>query len=61
MKVGEFSSDLREAQRMNHQPTMTHEPVLELNYMYNATPWINLQPDVQGVIRPNATGLVSDN
>src|ERR1700689_5182513 len=57
---GEFSSDLREAQRMNHQPTMTNETVLELNYMYNATPWLHMQPDVQGVIRPDGTGLVSD-
>ena len=57
---GEFSSDLREAQRMKHQAAMTHEAVLELNYMYNATPWLHVQPDVQGVIRPNGTGLVSD-
>jgi carbohydrate-selective porin OprB len=42
------------------QPAMTHEAVLELNFMYNATPWFHLQPDVQGVIRPNGTGLVSD-
>jgi porin len=57
---GEFSSDLREAQRMKHQAAMTHEAVLELNYMYNATVWLHVQPDVQGVIRPNGTGLVSD-
>ena len=56
---GEFSGDLREAQRMIHLPTMMHEAVLELNYMYNATPWLHVQPDVQGVIRPNGTGLVS--
>jgi porin len=57
---GEFSSDLREAERMNHQAPMTNEAVLELNYMYNATPWLHVQPDVQGVIRPDGTGLVSD-
>lgn len=57
---GEFSSDLREAERMNHQATMTNEAVLELNYMYNATPWLHVQPDVQGVIHPDGTGLVSD-
>jgi hypothetical protein len=38
---GEFFSDLREAQRMNHQPTMTHEAVLELNYMYEAARWLH--------------------
>ena len=57
---GEFSSDLREAERMNHQAPMTNEAVLELNYMYNATPWLHVQPDVQGVIHPDGTGLVSD-
>jgi porin len=39
---------------------VTNEAVLELNYMYNATPWLHVQPDVQGVIRPDGTGLVSD-
>jgi transposase len=34
---GEFSSDLREAERMKNQAAMTNEAVLELNYMYNAT------------------------
>jgi porin len=45
---------------MKDQAAMTNEVVLELNYMYNATPWLHVQPDVQGVIRPNGTGLVSD-
>jgi carbohydrate-selective porin OprB len=39
---GEFSSDLRKAERMNHRAAMTHEAVLELNYMYNATPWLRV-------------------
>jgi carbohydrate-selective porin OprB len=38
----EFSSDLRKAERMNHHAAMTHEAVLELNYMYNATPWLRV-------------------
>jgi carbohydrate-selective porin OprB len=45
---------------MKHQAAMTHEAVLELNYMYTATPWLHMQPDVQRVIRPNGTGLVGD-
>jgi carbohydrate-selective porin OprB len=57
---GEFSNDLRDSERMNHQPVMTHEAVLELNYMYNAAAWLHVQPDLQGVIRPNGTDLVSD-
>jgi carbohydrate-selective porin OprB len=53
---GEFSSDLREAERMKHQAAMTHEAVLELNYMYTATPWLHVQPDVQGGSVPMARG-----
>jgi carbohydrate-selective porin OprB len=34
---GEFSGDLRNSERMNHQPVMTNEAVIEINYMYNAT------------------------
>jgi hypothetical protein len=30
-----------------------------LGFAY-ATPWLHVQPDVQGVIRPNGTRLVSD-
>src|SRR5208283_4480590 len=56
----QFSSDLREAQRASHQPTQTHEAIIEANYMYNVTPSLTVQPDVQGVFRPNATGLIGD-
>jgi len=28
--------------------------------MYNVTPSLTVQPDVQGVFRPNATGLIGD-
>ena len=45
---------------MSHQEAMTHEAVLELNYMYNATQWLHVQPDVECVIHPDGTGLVSD-
>jgi porin len=57
---GKFSSDLREAEQIKDQAAMTNETVLELNYMYNATQWLHVQPDVQGVIRPDGTGLVND-
>ena len=40
---------------------MNHESILELNYQYNVTPWFYLQPDVQGVLRPNGTGRVTDS
>jgi carbohydrate-selective porin OprB len=39
---------------------MTHEAIIEANYMYNVTPSFNIQPDIQGVFRPTGTGLVSD-
>ncbi len=57
---GQFSSDLRDSQRASHLPTMTHEAIIEANYMYNVTPSFTIQPDIQGVFRPNGTGLVSD-
>ncbi len=57
---GQFSSDLRDSERASHQPTMTHEAIIEANYMYNITPSFNIQPDVQGVFRPNGTGLITD-
>jgi porin len=57
---GQFSSDLRDAQRAAHEPTQTHEAIIEANYMYNVTPSLTVQPDIQGVFRPNGTGLVSD-
>jgi len=57
---GQFSSDLRESERASHEPAMTHEAIIEANYMYNVTPSFTVQPDIQGVFRPNGTGLVSD-
>jgi carbohydrate-selective porin OprB len=32
---------------------MDDEAVLELNYEYRVTPWLYLQPDIQGVLRPS--------
>jgi porin len=57
---GQFSSDLRDEERTNHEPAMTHEAIVEANYMYNVTPSLTVQPDIQGVFRPTGTGLVSD-
>jgi porin len=57
---GGFSSDLRAAQRAMGEPTMTHEEIIEFNYMYQVTPSLSVQPDIQGVFNPNGTGLVSD-
>ena len=32
----------------------------KLNYQYNVTSWLYLQPDVQGVLQPSGTGRVPD-
>jgi len=57
---GQFSSDLADAERASNQPTMTHEAIIEANYMYNVTPSFIVQPDIQGVFRPNGTGLIGN-
>ena len=57
---GQFSSDLVQAQRESKQPETTHETIVEANYMYNVTPSLTVQPDIQGVFRPNGTGLISN-
>jgi len=57
---GQFSSDLQDAERASLQPIMTHEAIIEANYMYNVTPSLTLQPDIQGVFRPKGTGEISN-
>ena len=57
---GQFSNDLSDAQRASHQPIMTHEAVIEANYMFNVTPSLSVQPDIQGVFRPQGTGRISN-
>jgi porin len=56
---GQFSSDVRKAQHAMGEPGMTHEAIVEANYMYNITPALAVQPDIQGVFRPNGTGNIS--
>jgi porin len=58
---GQFSSDLAESQRASDQPVMTHESIIEANYMYNVTPSFTVQPDIQGVFRPEGTGQISNS
>jgi porin len=49
---GHFSLDLSRSQVLHHEPGMAHEAILELNYQYNITSWLYVQPDIQGVLRP---------
>ncbi len=57
---GEFSSDLRTAERAIGDDAQTHEAVLEWNYKYVIFPWTYVQPDVQFVLRPEGTGTIGN-
>lgn len=57
---GQFSSDLAATQRASNLPVMTHESIVEANYMFNVTPSLSVQPDIQGVFRPQGTGQISN-
>jgi porin len=57
---GHFSPDLSRSQVVRHEPGMDHEAILELNYQYNITSWLYVQPDIQGLLRPSGTGRVQN-
>src|SRR5262249_4538016 len=57
---GHFSPDLRRSQVVRQEAGMEHEAILELNYQYNITSWLYVQPAGQGVLRPSGTGRVPD-
>lgn len=53
---GAFSNVLRDDQRANGLPLQDFEMVLEWTYVIQVTPWLQLLPDVQYVVRPGGTG-----
>ncbi len=53
---GQFSNVLREGQRAAGQSPQHFEMVLELSYIWQITPWLQLEPDIQYVIEPGGTG-----
>lgn len=53
---GGFSHVLRDSQRASGQPLQDFEMILEWSYILQVTPWLQLQPDIQYVIRPGGTG-----
>lgn len=55
---GEFSNVLRAGQRAAGEPPQHFEMVLELSYVLQLTPWLQLEPDVQYVIEPGGTGNI---
>ena len=50
---GRFSNDLRDYQRASGQNLQHYELLLELNYRIEITNGLFIQPDIQGVIKPN--------
>jgi porin len=62
---GRFSDQLRRAQRdqQRQDPSVgvrDYELALEWTYVVQVTPWLQVQPDVQYVIRPGGTGNIPD-
>lgn len=53
---GEFSNVLRQGQRAAGEPLQHFEMVLELSYILQLTPWLQIEPDIQYVIEPGGTG-----
>lgn len=57
---GGFSDDLRDSQRALGEPPQEFEMALEWAYVYQVTPWFQIEPDVQYIIRPGGTGAIGD-
>lgn len=55
---GEASPVLRRARRQAGQPAPHAESHLELTYLVQATPWLQIQPDIQGMLSPSG-GVLS--
>jgi porin len=53
---GGFSSVLRDGQRAAGEPPQDFEMVFEWAYILQITPWLQLEPDIQYVVRPGGTG-----
>lgn len=57
---GDFSSDLRDSQRAAGVAPQDFEMVLEWAYVYQITPWLQFEPDLQYIVRPGGTGDIPD-
>src|SRR5262245_4334242 len=60
---GEFSHELTRSQRAARSAgspvgIQTYELVLELTYRFQVTGWLRMQPNLQYIINPGATGLI---
>jgi porin len=57
---GQYGADLRRGERARGEPTQTYEVLLELNYRITLAPWLFVQPDLQGIIRPSGKGDIDN-
>lgn len=57
---GAVSGALRDAERAAGEPLQEFEMVFEWSYIVQVTPWLQVQPDVQYVLRPGGTGGIPD-
>ena len=57
---GGFSEDLREQQRQAADEVQTYEMIAEANYEVAPYPWLQIQPSLQYVLRPQGYGSRSN-
>ncbi len=57
---GRYSHDLASRQGSLDQPQETYELVLEWSYQIQLNLWLTLQPDLQFIVNPGATGALAN-
>ena len=57
---GRYSSDLGAQQVSQNRPQETYEMVFEWAYQIQVNPWLTVQPDVQYIVNPGATGTIQN-
>jgi len=60
LAYGGFSRDLRRSQAGSPTGQQDFEMVLEWAYIIQITPWLNVQPDFQFILKPGGTGKIPD-
>jgi porin len=58
MAYGSYSGDLRAQQRSQGQSPEYYEMVFEWTYQIAVNKWMTIQPDVQYIVNPGATGTI---
>lgn len=57
---GSYSDDLGAQQASRNLPQETYEMVFEWAYQIQVNPWLTVQPDVQYIVNPGATGTIDN-